>query len=244
MSYKPLIIAHRGASGTAPENTLAAFQKALDLGADMIELDVHLTGDDHLVVIHDPTLERTTNGAGRVIDHTLQKIRTFNAGNWFGPGFEAERVPSLQEVIELVNGRIPINIEVKIPHYLDQAYTQKTATLLANILNQRNPFHFLISSFDYSFLAAIHELAPSLPLAFLFSGLTPSLKVKIKSGMLHALHPHWWITNLSLMELASKHHLQVNVWTVDNPKQMKRLKGMDVNGIITNFPKKAVETIR
>ena len=103
---QPLVIAHRGFSGVAPENTLAAFRKAIDVGADMFELDVLLSQDEHVVVIHDDTLERTTNGTGKVIDHTLAELQALDAGSWFSPEFAGEPIPTLEDALRLAKGEI------------------------------------------------------------------------------------------------------------------------------------------
>src|SRR5690625_6609337 len=113
VKMKPLIIAHRGASGNAPENTLAAFQLAVEEGADGIELDVHLSKDGELVVIHDDTLDRTTNGTGRVQDKDLDELKTYDAGSWFDSKFASERIPLLQEVIDILPDDVFLNVEIK-----------------------------------------------------------------------------------------------------------------------------------
>ena len=108
-----LIIAHRGASGLAPENTLAAIKKAIELKADLIEIDVHQTKDSIIVVIHDKKINRTTSGKGRVKDLFYKEIRRYDAGKWFDPKFEGERVPTLEEVLRLVHGQTKLLIEIK-----------------------------------------------------------------------------------------------------------------------------------
>ena len=110
---KPTVIAHRGFSAIAPENTLPAFQNAIDAGADMIEFDIRLTRDQQFVVIHDATLERTTNGRGIVENHTLSELQTLDAGSWFGREFAGTVLPSLGETLSLCRNRILVNIEVK-----------------------------------------------------------------------------------------------------------------------------------
>ena len=112
-THRPWAIAHRGASLEAPENTLAAFRRAMELGADLIELDVHQTSDGHVVVIHDETVDRTTDGSGAVRAMTLRELRRLDAGSWMGPHFAGERVPTLLEVLELTRGQIGLAIEIK-----------------------------------------------------------------------------------------------------------------------------------
>ena len=113
--FPVMVVAHRGFSGAAPENTLAAFRMAIEAGSDMIELDVHLSKDGKVVVIHDETQERTTNGQGRVADRPLKEIKGLDAGSWFSPPFAGERIPTLQEVLSLAQGKVPVNIEIKNP---------------------------------------------------------------------------------------------------------------------------------
>ena len=113
--FPVLVVAHRGFSGAAPENTLAAFRKAIEAGSDMIELDIQLSKDGKIVVIHDETLERTTDGQGRVADRTFPEIRKLDAGSWFGSQFSGEKIPTLQEVLELAKGKVLVNIEIKNP---------------------------------------------------------------------------------------------------------------------------------
>src|SRR5512143_1091036 len=110
---QPLVIAHRGSAAYAPENTLAAFQLAAEQGADAIELDVDLTRDGHMVIMHDATIDRTTDGHGRVGDLTLEELRRVDAGAWKDAAFQGERVPLLEEVFEAVGQRLLINVEIK-----------------------------------------------------------------------------------------------------------------------------------
>src|SRR3972149_9393656 len=113
--FPVMVIAHRGFSGQAPENTLASFKKARELGSDMIELDVRFSKDGHMVVMHDDTLDRTTNGRGKVADYTLKELKQLDAGSWFAPQFSDERIPNLNEVLELAKGKILVNIEIGTP---------------------------------------------------------------------------------------------------------------------------------
>ena len=111
--FPVLVIAHRGFSGAAPENTLAAFKKAMEVDSDMMELDVRFSKDGQVVVMHDDTLDRTTNGRGKVSDYTLKELKQFDAGSWFAPQFAGEQIPTLVEVLEFAKGRIPVNFEIK-----------------------------------------------------------------------------------------------------------------------------------
>src|SRR5699024_8402340 len=162
----PLIMAHRGASGNAPENTMAAFQLAVDEGADGIELDVHLSKDGEIVVIHDDTLNRTTNGTGNVHEKDLAELKTYDAGSWFDPKFSEERIPLLQEVIDILPESVFLNIEIKNSPIVHTGIEQKLVDLLGknNRLNDT-----LISSFDHESLYTIKKLAPELKIGIIYN---------------------------------------------------------------------------
>lgn len=243
MEKKTLIIAHRGASGNAPENTLIAFKKAIEAGADLLELDVHLTADNRLAVIHDPTLDRTTTGKGRVIDFTAAQLQQFDAGSWFDSQFATARIPLLEEVLDLAAGHVGVNIEVKIPNYPNQKELAKTTMeVLSQILKTRQCDHkVLVSSFDYPFLAAFHAILPRIPLAYLFCLPTREVKTNIKEGILSALHPEKSLVSFRLLKAAEEARLAVNVWTVNKPHAIRKFVALGVNGIISNYPERAVQ---
>ena len=126
------VIAHRGFSGAAPENTLAAVRAAIEVGADMVEIDVTLTSDGHIVVIHDETLDRTTTGSGRVSDFTLTELQRLDAGGWFAPRFAGERIPTLDQVLDEIEGRILLNVEIK-----SEAVERGIVTKVASAIRKR-----------------------------------------------------------------------------------------------------------
>ena len=208
----PLVIAHRGASGTAPENTMAAFRQAVEMGADMIELDVQRTKDGQVVVIHDATLERTTNGSGAVRELTYAEIEQLDAGSWFGEGqeFAGERVPLLKEVLEFTKGKCALNIEIKNIPYADPGIEQAVVDLLheTGFLEQ-----VIISSFDHSCLHRIARLEPNVPTACLFSHYPPVWPVWTRD-----LHPSWQVIRPSSCHGYGSGR-KVNVWTVDKPER-------------------------
>jgi glycerophosphoryl diester phosphodiesterase len=149
----PWIIAHRGFRAKYPENTLIAFQAALNAGVTMIELDVTHTRDGELVVMHDNTLDRTTNGCGPVIDYSLKEVKKLDAGSWFNPIFASQHVPDLEEVLDLINGKVLVNIEIK-PHTDAARYPSKTIERqVVEIINRKKIQDVvLISSFDRNIL--------------------------------------------------------------------------------------------
>jgi glycerophosphoryl diester phosphodiesterase len=153
-----LIVAHRGSSGSAPENTFAAFRKAIDDGADAIELDIRMTKDLELVVLHDRSVNRTTNGSGKISDLTLRELRQLDAGSWFGRSFCDERIPTLSDVIDFLPLHIHLNIEVKTDGEKRKRIDVETA--LARLLREKSFAHrAIVSSFDHSFLKRFHALA-------------------------------------------------------------------------------------
>ena len=152
------LYAHRGASAEAPENTLAAFRRALEVGADGIELDVHLSADGVPVVIHDDTLERTTDGSGPVAAQSRAGLARLDAGAWFAPEFSGEELPTLQATLLLLAGRLRLNLEVK---------AARAGMAVFDLLRHFPQADAVISSFDYGLLARLRRSAPELPLAVL-----------------------------------------------------------------------------
>lgn len=179
-----MVIGHRGASAVAPENTMAAFQTALDMGADGVELDCQLTKDGHLVVIHDPTLKRTTGCDGLVKDYTLSQLRHLDAGAWFNPRFAGKRIPTLEDVLALARDRLLVNVEIK---NLPYRYAGIEARLLAAIRQNAFPLdRLIVSSFDHESLIRIQAMEPRVTVAALFVHYPGSLNGL--PGKL--LHPH------------------------------------------------------
>jgi glycerophosphoryl diester phosphodiesterase len=168
-----LIIAHRGSSGCAPENTLAAFRRAIADGADGIELDVRMTKDGELIILHDQRVNRTTNGRGKVSNLTSAEIQQLDAGSWYAKQFAGERIPTLRAVFELLyDGRdLPkhflLNIEVKTDGQI-QSRTRLAESLARLLHKEHSVGHIVVSSFDHRFLKRFHELAPAIPIGALY----------------------------------------------------------------------------
>lgn len=229
--------AHRGASGHAPQNTLAAFLLAAEIGADGIELDVHLSADGEAVVIHDDTVDATTNGQGRVSAMTLAELKALDAGSWFDPRFAGERIPTLQEVFDAVGQRLLINVEIKVEagyHPPDQE--AETVRLIEdNNLVER----VIISSFSISSLRRVCRLNPSIALGLLYARVeTPFFPTlaRLLGARYEALHPQFSLVDARYMEKARRRGLHVNAWTANEVSDMRRLIDIGANGIITNYP--------
>lgn len=230
--------AHRGASAYAPENTMAAFEMALEMGADAIELDVQMSRDGYLVVVHDPVLERTTDGQGFVKDYTLQELQRFDAGAWFNERFRGERIPTLADVFELVRGRAMLNVEFKL---MPIRYPGIQEALLKLIRDTGFPMDDLVvSSFEHPSLLRLQSLEDRIATAPLFTHYPTALRALPGSIM----HPHWGVVDEEFMAKARAEGRKVNVWTADDPRAWERLRALHVDGIITNTPDKLIEWLK
>ncbi len=229
---RPLVIAHRGASGTSPENTLAAFRRAAELGADMIELDVQVTRDGAVVVIHDYTLERTTSGTGPVHAHTLADIRRCDAGGWFDPAFRGERVPTLTETFAAV--ALPVNVELK-PVSADDLEVRALAVVEEAGALERTVF----SSFAMDALERLRARSAAAALAVLWETdrIGDAVAWARRVGA-RALHLRKDAATPRTLEIAAAQHLPVRVWTVNDQAEMGRLAAAGVEGIFTDFPER------
>jgi glycerophosphoryl diester phosphodiesterase len=231
-----LVIAHRGASGTCPENTLVAFARAAALGAHMIELDVQLTSDGEVVVMHDWTLERTTDGAGAVRERTLAEIRRLDAGAWFGPAFRGTRVPTLAEVLAAV--ALPVNIELK-PVGNDGL----EARALAVVESAGALARVVFSSFDAGALERVRALTARATLAVLWdAGPVSEAVARARRVGARALHLRKELTTPDALAMANAAGLPVRAWTVNELGEMDRLVAAGVEGVFTDFPERFLHT--
>jgi glycerophosphoryl diester phosphodiesterase len=229
---RPLVIAHRGASGTCPENTLAAFRHAVDLGVDMIELDVQLTRGGDVVVIHDLTLDRTTTGRGAVRDSSLAEIRRLDAGAWFGAAFRGERVPTLAEVLAAVP--VAVNVELK-PHGDDGLEIRALAVVEAAHATDRVVF----SSFDTGALERLRLASPGAAIAVLWQAEPLEGALALAGRVLaRALHLRKDAAKPAALAAARAAGLPVRVWTVNDPAEFARLAAGGVEGIFTDHPER------
>ena len=225
----PAIFAHRGASHYAPENTLAAFEIALQQQADGIELDVQLTADDQVVVIHDALLNRTTDGSGKVSQQTLKEIRQWDAG-------EGLKIPTLEEVLALIGDQAILNIELK----RSSRKADQLPKVIIDLIQKYGLAHsVLLSSFDPYLLLCSRQVMPEIRLGILYSpGLAGHLKNNMYSPRIqpYSLHPHYSLVTPHLLESARERGQVVYAWTVNKPKKMRKLFAMGIDGIITDDP--------
>lgn len=242
--FSILVVAHRGFSGAAPENTLIAFQKAIEIGSDMIELDVHLARDGELVVIHDETLERTTNGKGMVADHTLNELKKLDAGSSFGPQFAGEIIPTLKEVLELAKGRALVNVEIKNPTHKRYSITELAEKTLAEVQKAGMIDKVIFSSFNPASLEWIEGKEPRAWTAFLFHRPWNSLRDIPGSkeySVLNLRNIHLTREKVAEIKKAGK---KINVYTVNPEEEINQFVDWGVDGIITNHPDRLLKILQ
>ncbi|WP_299088552.1 glycerophosphodiester phosphodiesterase family protein [uncultured Metabacillus sp.] len=238
-NHKIQIIAHRGAAGYAPENTMISFRKALDLKADYIELDIQMTKDGEIVVIHDATVDRTTNGTGNVRDFTYEEIRKLDAGQWFHKKFSGQQIPTFQEVITEFHGKVGFLIEIKNANLYPSIAVRLAAELKKNSLDHPNHNEIIVQSFDFEFLEEFNKLAPTIPLGLLVKyrvqGIS-NVQLKEWSKLVQYINPNKALVTRRLVKKIHDYHMQVMPYTARDMKAVKALKHAKVDGIITDFP--------
>jgi len=238
-SRKPLIIAHRGACSYSPENTMAAFKIALEQGADGIELDAKLSRDGEVVVIHDQTVDRTTDGRGKVHNYSLSELKKFNAGSYFSQEFKGEKIPTLEEVLAEFGTRFLINVELTSYASPGDDLPEKVADLIGKMGVSKN---ILFSSFHPIILHRIRGLMPNVP-----AGLLTGVGIfEIGNSFIgnwfspSSIHPHYSKATKNFIKRVHQQGRTVNTWTVDDPREVTRLISDGVDGIITDDPKLAI----
>lgn len=237
---KPLVFAHRGASAYAPENTLPAFELAIQQGADFVELDAKLCADQRVVILHDPSVDRTTDGAGRVSDLTYQQLQALNACYTFQDQYPYEKVPLLEEVLELCAGRIGVNIE--LGNYLTPLdnLAEEVAHIIINFGLQEK---VLVSAFHPISLRRFHAHSPETPIAFLarkgWQGFLSRSWLGRALVPYQALHPEKSDVTPGLMAAARKYGFPVHPFTVNKAAEMQQLIALGVDGLITDDPRLA-----
>ena len=240
---RPIIFAHRGDFAHAPENTLPSFEQALQKGADGVELDVKLTSDGQVIVIHDSAVDRTTNGKGRVASLPLEDIRKLDAGNWFNEKFAGTKVPLLEEVFEVVSKDKLINIELTNYSSPRDGLAIKVCALIQRHNNHRQ---IIFSSFFSSNLKIAAQTLPEIPRGLLaMPGLVGlwARSFGFMFGNYQALHPHISNTSKQQMQRAHRVKRRIHVWTVNSPEEINQLKEWGADGIITDDPQMAARAL-
>ncbi|WP_158738686.1 glycerophosphodiester phosphodiesterase family protein [Alteribacillus sp. YIM 98480] len=234
-----LNIAHRGASGYAPENTLAAFVKAVEMKAEMIELDVQMSKDGELVVIHDTTVDRTTDGTGAIKDLTYEEIAELDAGSFFSEEFAGEKIPTLGEVLDQFRGRTGILIEIKSP-YLYPEIEQKVADeLTSRNMDKPNNNKIIVQSFDHQSMKTFQSILPSVPVGVLLSYSPDGISDEQLSDFARYaeyVNPNKDMMDADLLERIHEFGMESHPWTVRDQESADLLLQLGVDGIITDFP--------
>jgi glycerophosphoryl diester phosphodiesterase len=239
-----LNIGHRGASGHAPENTIAAFLEAERLGADGVELDVMLCASGEVVVTHDHELTRLAKAPLRVEDLSLEALRLLDVGAWFAPTFVGERIPTLQEVFDAIPNLL-VNVEIKV-----ESITSDFRLLcerVAAIVTQQPRERVVVSSFHPGVLFWYKRLAPQTRLGYLHSS---HENIVFRSGLLadllqpFAMHPGKDLLSETYMKKAKAKHRKVNTWTINELADIEQAKSLGVNGIISNYPERVRDVLR
>jgi glycerophosphoryl diester phosphodiesterase len=235
------IVAHRGASGHAPEHTFAAYDRAIAMGADYLEQDLQQTADGELVVLHDDTLDRTTDGSGRVDAHRLEEIRALDAGAWFGPAFAGEAVPTLDAVLARYGHGQRYYIETKAPEARADAMEERLVALLRRhglIEPAAATAQVLVQSFSAASLRRVRELDPRLPLIQLIGERAPETLERLDdvAGYAAGIGVARRLVDAALVAAAHERELLVHPYTLETPDDHAWAVDLGVDGAFSDFP--------
>jgi glycerophosphoryl diester phosphodiesterase len=228
-----LRVGHRGAKGHAPENTFASFNLAMELGVNAVETDVHLSKDGQVVLIHDHTVDRTTDGRGFVKDMTLPELKRLDAGSWFDPRFAGQRVPTLAELLSWARDRVGVAIEIKNGPIYYPGIAEKVVHLLNEHGMERQA---LLISFDHLVLREAKMIAPGVATGILYVGRFVDETGAARAAGADALHPNWAFVTPDLVEKAHAAGLAVSPWCPNDLATLRLLSQMGVDSIGTDYP--------
>jgi glycerophosphoryl diester phosphodiesterase len=231
-------VAHRGAAGYAPENTIAAFDKGLEMKADYIEIDVQRSKDGELVVIHDTTVDRTTDGTGKVGELTIEELRSLDAGSFKGEQFAGEKIPTFDEILDRYHGKIGILIELKAPELypgIEEAVAQE---LKERNLDKPQNDKIIIQSFNFESMKKMDALLPKVPIGVLTSSSLHTTEAALLEFAKYAdlFNPSYGLVSKELVDKVHSLGMEIQSWTVRSPKAAQFLIDMKVDGIITDYP--------
>lgn len=231
-------VAHRGATAYTPENTIAAFDLAVDMKADYIEIDVQRSKDGELVLIHDTTVDRTTDGTGKVGDLTLEQLRSLDAGSWKGEQFAGEPIPTFEEILDHYHGKIGILIELKAPELYPGIEEQVAAALIERNLHKPQNEKIIIQSFNFESIKKMDQLLPKVPIGVLTSNRADTTLEALQEFSTYAdwFNPSYAIVTKELVNQVHSLGMQIGSWTVRSQEAADFLFEMGVDAIISDYP--------
>ncbi|MDR7238190.1 glycerophosphodiester phosphodiesterase [Neobacillus drentensis] len=231
-------VAHRGASGYAPENTIAAFDKGVEMKADYIEIDVQRSKDGKLVIIHDTKVDRTTDGTGYVKDLSFDQIRSLDAGSWKGEQFNGEKIPTFEEVLDRYHGKIGILIELKSPELYPGIEKMVAQELKERNLDKPQNEKIILQSFNFDSMKISNSLLPKVPIGVLTSNRADTTEQALKEFASYAdyFNPSYGIVTEELVNQVHANGMKIHSWTVRSHEAAEFLLNMNVDGIITDYP--------
>ncbi|PAB58451.1 glycerophosphodiester phosphodiesterase [Anaeromicrobium sediminis] len=232
------IIAHRGWSSRAPENTISSIKLALEEERiDMIEIDIHLTKDDVVVVSHDFVLGRTSNGKGRISDYTYEELMQFDFGAWFSEKYNGEKIPTLEKVLNIIDGKKTLIVEIKKDN---RNYPNMAEQLCKLLKDYKHKDKVLIKSFNHEVIKDIHHMDDEINIGMLIDGMPNLVLEKVRKLNGSFVSMSFEYIDRELVKQLIKNNIQVMVWTVNEKEDIHRIKEIsDRIGIITNYPEKA-----
>ncbi|MBX9974554.1 glycerophosphodiester phosphodiesterase family protein [Cytobacillus firmus] len=231
-------IAHRGATAYAPENTIAGFDLAVDMKADYIEIDVQRSKDGELVVIHDTSVDRTTDGTGKVGDLTFDYLRSLDAGSWKGEQFAGEPIPTFEEILDRYHGKVGILIELKAPELYPGIEKQVADALKERNLDKPQNEKIIIQSFNFESMKTMDQLLPKVPIGVLTSNRADTTAEALQGFSAYAdwFNPSYGIVTEELVNHVHSLGMQIGSWTVRSQEAADFLFEMEVDAIITDYP--------
>ena len=247
-----MLIAHRGASGYAPENTIPALLKAMELGANYLEIDVHQSIDSQIVVIHDYDIDRTTNGTGSVKEMNIAELKQFDAGSWFDPLFAGTRIPTLQEVLNILEPNVKLIIEVKGN---SEDYPGIEQNIISIVSQYQVESQIILKSFSIDVLNRFKILAPEIPRLYVFVLHLSALNFTIDKWInftdiyenlseAQYFQAHCWFINKSVIENAHANSIKIIAWHVNTEEEVESMLELGVDGIETDYPDRVLPYLK
>ncbi len=231
---EPMVVAHRGASGSAPENTAASFSLALERGADAVEFDIHQTADGRLVVMHDETLERTTDGTGLIVEKKFGELQTLDAGAWYGPGFAGERIPSLEEALSIITPRAYALVEIKHGGDIYPETEGRIAAVMAAHPEWKGRAVFI--AFDPGILQKLREIDSGLNTGLLTADPPEEYLDVAEEFGIQSFFPRWEKLKDESVKLLHGSGYTVHPWVMDREEDVKKVLAMKPDSISSNYP--------